>query len=241
MDNPVVFVSLGPGEAELVTVKGYKALQEAEVIFCPGVILPGGKTSSRAYAILRELGVDGSPVRLFDVPMQKDRKTTPKVYRKVAQQVRQSFQEGKRVAVVAEGDCGFYSSIQYIWEELEERAVPLQRIAGVPAFIACGAMAGIHLASQEAELDVVPGTLTLAGLRSKLSAGRTVVVMKPSQCREALKEAIETMPGMAFHYFENAGVADKQFYTADPRIIQERTFPYFSLLVILPGGNRFLK
>ena len=32
---PVIFVSLGPGEPELITVKGLKALQTADCIFCP--------------------------------------------------------------------------------------------------------------------------------------------------------------------------------------------------------------
>ncbi|MCD8194578.1 MAG: precorrin-2 C(20)-methyltransferase [Tannerellaceae bacterium] len=240
MDNPVVFVSLGPGEAELVTVKGYKALQEAEVIFCPGALLPDGKSSSRAYTILCELGVDIQRILLFNLPMRKDRVATWEVYRQVAQQVRQAFEAGKKVAVVAEGDCGFYSSIQYIWEELEALAIPLQRIAGVPAFIACGAMAGIHLASQEEELDVVPGTLTLPALQTKLSAGRTVVVMKPSQCEKVLKEAMQTLPDTVFHYFENVGIPDKKFYTADSQVIMERPFPYFSLLIILANKNTIL-
>ena len=32
---PVIFVSLGPGEPELITVKGLTALQAADCIFCP--------------------------------------------------------------------------------------------------------------------------------------------------------------------------------------------------------------
>ena len=32
---PIIFVSLGPGEAELITLKGLKALQNADCIFCP--------------------------------------------------------------------------------------------------------------------------------------------------------------------------------------------------------------
>jgi len=33
--SPIQFVSLGPGEAELITLKGLKALQNADCIFCP--------------------------------------------------------------------------------------------------------------------------------------------------------------------------------------------------------------
>lgn len=36
---PVIFVSLGPGEPELITVKGLKALQTADCIFCPETLV----------------------------------------------------------------------------------------------------------------------------------------------------------------------------------------------------------
>ena len=35
MKYPVLFVSLGPGDPELITLKSLKALQAADVIFCP--------------------------------------------------------------------------------------------------------------------------------------------------------------------------------------------------------------
>ena len=39
---PVIFVSLGPGEPELITVKGLKALQTADCIFCPETLAKDG-------------------------------------------------------------------------------------------------------------------------------------------------------------------------------------------------------
>lgn len=45
---PVIFVSLGPGEPELITVKGLKALQTADCIFCPETLAKDGNRVSRA-------------------------------------------------------------------------------------------------------------------------------------------------------------------------------------------------
>ena len=39
---PVIFVSLGPGEPELITVKGLKTLQTADCIFCPETLAKDG-------------------------------------------------------------------------------------------------------------------------------------------------------------------------------------------------------
>lgn len=41
---PVIFVSLGPGEPELITVKGLKALQTADCIFCPETLAKDRKS-----------------------------------------------------------------------------------------------------------------------------------------------------------------------------------------------------
>ena len=35
MVDSIYFVSLGPGDPELITVKGLKRLQQSDVIFCP--------------------------------------------------------------------------------------------------------------------------------------------------------------------------------------------------------------
>ncbi|MBR0560854.1 hypothetical protein KB213_12490, partial [Neokomagataea sp. TBRC 2177] len=70
------------------------------------------------------------------------------------------YGQQQRVVIVAEGDAGFYSSIQYIFEKLQTAGIPAQRIAGIPAFIAAGAVANLHIASQEERMIVAPGTLT---------------------------------------------------------------------------------
>ena len=35
MNHPIHFVSLGPGDPELITLKGLKTLQKADIIYCP--------------------------------------------------------------------------------------------------------------------------------------------------------------------------------------------------------------
>ena len=53
--HPIRFVSLGPGEPDLITLKGFKALQTADCIFCPATMNRDGKSSSRALTILDTL------------------------------------------------------------------------------------------------------------------------------------------------------------------------------------------
>ena len=81
---PVIFVSLGPGEPELITVKGLKALQTADCIFCPETLAKDGNRVSRAADILLQLdipenselrsGASGLPV-FFNSTFRKTRCT----------------------------------------------------------------------------------------------------------------------------------------------------------------------
>lgn len=232
MFDSVMFVSLGPGDPELITLKGLKALQKADLIFCPSTALPGGRSSSRAKDVLLQLGINEAKLNIFNVPMNKDRSLAIESYKAVAEEISDKYKTGHKIAVTAEGDAGFYSTIYYISEYLTQENIPVSRIAGVPAFIACGTLANIHIVKQEEELEVIPGIITLNSLKEKIKIGKTVVLMKASQCEQVIKEALENIQDITFHYFENAGISGKEVYTQNRKEILNRKFPYFSLIII---------
>lgn len=233
MNNPVYFVSLGPGEAELITLKGLHLLRQADRIYCPATPGKADKPVSRAADILGELAVNPQSIRLFVIPMSKNRTAAWDAYGALALQAEIDYRAGLRVAIVAEGDAGFYASVHYVYDRLAAAGVEVKRIAGIPAFIAAGAVAGLHIVRQEEELNVIPGNCTAEGLSRKLAEGQVVVIMKLSTAEEAVKECIGRYPEAVFHYFENVGT-EKEFYTADRTLILEKQFPYFSLMVIRP-------
>lgn len=232
MVDAVTFVSLGPGDPELITLKGLKALQSADLIFCPGTTRSSDRSIvSRAKDILSSLNIDSEKIKCFDVPMSKNRQQAIIAYEKVSIEIQKYFQKGLKIAITAEGDAGFYSSIHYISSNLKDQGISSIKIAGIPAFIACGALANIHIAKQEQELAVIPGITSLNDLRNYLELGKAVVIMKPSQCEEITKSILEDEL-ITVHYFENVGVKEKEYYSSDKTIILDRNFPYFSLLIL---------
>lgn len=229
--HPVLFVSLGPGEAELITLKGYRALQQADNILCPATIAPNGKTTSRAADILRQLHVDESKITLFPLPMNKDRTEALRVYGEMYAAAGTLYRNAARVVVVAEGDAGFYSSVHYVYDRLFSSGVPVRCVAGIPAFIACGAIAGLHIVQQDERLTVIPGNATSTELTALLDSETTVVIMKLSQCTDEVHRFITDNPCYRYHYFENAGT-DREYYSTDVQELREKPFPYFSLMII---------
>ena len=199
---PVIFVSLGPGEPELITVKGLKALQTADCIFCPETLAKDGNRVSRAADILLQLDIPENTVHRFPLPMSKQREKALSAYDEVYMESSTLRQQGKKVCIVAEGDAGFYSSIHYVYDKLQADGIPVKHIPGIPAFIAAGALGGLHVA-----------------------------IMKLSRCTDEIHRCIRLHPECRYHYFENVGTPEEKYINDSKRIATIR-FPYFSLLII---------
>ena len=204
MNHPIHFVSLGPGDPELITLKGLKTLQKADIIYCPATQGKHG-IISRATDILKAIEVDESLIHPFILPMSKERTDALNAYNKLFLDAQAEYLKGKQIVIVAEGDAGFYSSI----------GIPVDRIAGIPAFIAAGALAGIHIVKQEEQINVIPGTASFDELSAKIENGMIIVIMKLPGCQEAIHTCIRQYADKAvFHYFENVGTR-KEYYTTD--------------------------
>ena len=226
MQGKISGVSLGPGEPELITLKALKALQEADIIYCPGT-----QTKSRSRDILQALPISMKEVRLFH--MSKDRTLANQTYDAICTEIAALVSTGKNIAITAEGDSGFYSSVNYMFDKLTSMGFPITTIAGVPAFIAAGAISGLHIVKQEEKLVVLPGIVTAEELDSLLTSGHVVVIMKLSQCTDEIHRFMQANRQHEFHYYENVGTLS-ELHETDKRSILNRTFPYFSLMIIQP-------
>lgn len=233
--SSVLFVSLGPGEAELITVKGLKALQSSDCIFCPETVTKDGRNFSRAADIMLQLDIPKDKICRFSLPMSKQREKALSAYDRVHMETLSLHKDNKRVAIVAEGDAGFYSSIHYIYEKLQAENIPVEHIAGIPAFIAAGAQGGLHIVSQEERLTVIPGNTTAEEIEKLISEKSAIVIMKLSQCTDEVHRCIHLHPEYAYHYFENVGTSGER-YLNNMKQIEAIRFPYFSLLIIRSNG-----
>jgi precorrin-2/cobalt-factor-2 C20-methyltransferase len=228
MKAPVSFLSLGPGDPELLTLKVVKALREADI-----VVIPCTHNHSRAAEIICDW-CDDTKMYRYELPMQKDRTAVNKVYADICHQVEAWYNEERRVAIVVEGDVSIYASIHYVLDELKRRDVPVDQCAGIPSFIAAAAMADLSLVSQQQRLVVMPGNADRETLQQLLSSNHVIVVMKLSQCAEVIKDLMRQNPHVICHYFENVGTSEA-FHTTTRNEILLRPIPYFSLCILYPA------
>jgi len=228
----VHLLSLGPGDPELLTLKAVRTLREADIVMMPATRSAEGQVTSRALNIISPW-TDVAKQRLYELPMRSDRRAAQTVYDTICRDAADSYQAGRRVVIVVEGDVSIYASIHYVLERLQSAGVPVVQSPGIPSFIAAAASAGLSLVCQQERLVVLPGDADAELLRRLLSDRHVVVVMKLSQCQQALKDYLLQYPAAVCHYFENVGM-DNQFHTTDHNVIVARQIPYFSLCVLYP-------
>lgn len=143
---PVIFAGAGPGDPELITVKGQKALSEADMIVYAGSLVPETVLKwAKAQAVI----LNSASLHLEEIIGAME----------------QSHSEGKRVVRLHTGDPSLYGAIFEQMAELNLRSIPYQVIPGVTAAFAAAAAMGI-----EYTLPEISQTLILTRI-----AGRTPV------------------------------------------------------------------
>jgi precorrin-4/cobalt-precorrin-4 C11-methyltransferase len=162
--HPIIFVGAGPGDPELITVKGMRALSRADLVLYAGSLV---SKAVLAWAPPAAEQVDTAPLALEDI---------------VARLI-EGYRAGKRVVRVHSGDTSLFSAMQEQMELLEREDVPSQVIPGVTAAFAAAAALGRELTLPEVTQTII---LTRAAgrtpvperenLRSLAAHGSTLVI-----------------------------------------------------------------
>jgi precorrin-4/cobalt-precorrin-4 C11-methyltransferase len=146
MKNPIYFVGAGPGDPDLITVKGWRLIREADRIVYTGSLVPEA--------------------------LIEDRKTGCRVYSSASlslsethELLREGYFLGELVVRLHTGDPSLYGAIQEQMHLLDQEGIPYSVVPGVSAVFAAAAVL-----KQELTLPEVSQTLILTRL-----AGRTPV------------------------------------------------------------------
>ncbi len=123
--HPVLFVGAGPGDPELITVKGQKALMDADVVIYAGSLVPD--------ALLQ--WTRSAADRISSASMHLGQIVTA---------IETAFQTGKRVVRLHTGDPSLYGAVFEQMAELQRRSIPYRVIPGVTAAFAAAAAMGIE-------------------------------------------------------------------------------------------------
>ncbi len=159
-NNPVLFVGAGPGDPELITVKGQHALMEADLVIYAGSLVP--------EAVLQWTKPETKKISSASLHLDE-----------IIDIIKNAVHKKKRVVRLHTGDPSLYGAIFEQMAELQKRSIPYQVIPGVTAAFAAAAAMGI-----EFTLPKISQTLILTRM-----AGRTPVPEKENLASLAKHQA----------------------------------------------------
>ena len=169
-------VGVGPGDPELITLKGYRTLREADVICSPK---SRAEKEGVALSIVRSLLDIKQKVLELTFPMTNDKVELELYWDKAVRQILSLLKEGKKVAFITLGDPSLYSTYTYVLKKIKQAgSYPVETIPGVASFCACAAAANIPLAEGDEKLAIIPAVKDLDPLRLVLQNFENVVLMK---------------------------------------------------------------
>ncbi|MCK4847307.1 MAG: precorrin-2 C(20)-methyltransferase [Deltaproteobacteria bacterium] len=175
-------IGVGPGDPELITVKGLNALKRADVIFAPKATIKG---ESLAREIVEGLFADKKDEEKkefieLEFPMTKDEEELKNRYATSARLILDAMKADKVVAYLTIGDPLLYSTYIYLLDALKELApkVVVETIPGIAAYSALAASLNYSLVEKDARIAICPVPKKMTELREVIESNDTTVIMK---------------------------------------------------------------
>ena len=228
----LIGIGVGPGDPDLITVKGLAALRAAPVL-----AYPAPETGeSLARAIVAPHLEDMTKIEIaIRMPIVAARFPAQEVYDRAAVQIGEHLDAGRDVACICEGDPFFYGSFSFLFQRMAGR-YPARVIPGVSSLTACAAVLGVPLATRNDVLAVVPATLAEADLRARLSEVDAAAIIKVGRHLEKVRAVLDSL-GLAAgaRYVEHATMASERSVPLSEAAGARA--PYFSMVLVHRRGT----
>lgn len=131
----VYFIGAGPGDPELITVKGQRLIHRCPVILYAGSLVPAAVLEGHSA----ELVINTAELHLDEIITY----------------ISNAHTKGQDVARVHSGDPGLYGAIGEQIRRLENMGIPYEVIPGVTATAACAALLGKELTLPDISQTVI--------------------------------------------------------------------------------------
>ncbi len=168
----VHFIGAGPGDPDLITVRGKRLIESAPVVLYAGSLVPpaliaGARTDARV--------IDTAPMTLDAIIAE----------------MRAAHEAGQDVARVHSGDPSLYGAIGEQMRRLKALEIPHDVTPGVPAFAAAAAALGLELTLPDVAQTVI---LTRTAVRaSAMPPGEDLATLARSRATLAIHLSINNL------------------------------------------------
>ncbi len=226
MSGKLFAVGLGPGDPELLTIKGQRLLREADVVFLP--VRDGSESVAKRIV---EPWVDAAKLRLLQFKMARDPRENRDRWRAHAATVSEALAKGQTAVFATEGDPLLFSTFVHVLGELVSLADPpeVEVVPGVSSVTAGAAALRLPLADDRQRVAIVPAT---GEVMHAVATFDTVVILKVSAAGDAVLKALD-VTGRASDaiYIERAGWPEQRVIE-DVEKLRRQKLDYFGQIIV---------
>ncbi|WP_220813501.1 precorrin-4 C(11)-methyltransferase [Pseudomonas paralcaligenes] len=169
----VYFIGAGPGDPELITVKGQRLIRSCPVILYAGSLVP--------EAVLQGHGAE-RVVNTAELHLEQ-----------IVALLAEAHAKGQDVARVHSGDPSLYGAIGEQIRELRALGIPFEIIPGVTATAACAALLEAELTLPEVAQTVI---LTRYGHSSPMPTGEELGALASHRATLAIHLGVRHLPSI---------------------------------------------
>lgn len=234
-------VGVGPGDPELITVKGLRAIESAQLIFAPRS--QDGEQSLALRIAQPWLHLDRQRVVELPLPMTRSAAELVPAWQAAADGIAQALQGVSQGVYLLLGDPLLYGTFTYIWAELAARHphIAIEVIPGITSFAAAAAQARFPLSITSDRVVILPASYETDAvqLRRLLADYETIILMKVGTVLPQILNALDELDllGSAL-YAERVGMPEEFIATGvELRALRNQRRPYLSLLMVRRGEN----
>lgn len=233
-------VGLGPGDAELMSVKADRLIRQARHV----AYFRKAGNAGRARATVAPMlagDVQEFPMEYpvtTEIPLSDPRynELLSAFYEDCAAHIRTLVEAGEDVIVPCEGDPFFYGSFMHLFTRLKD-LIPVEVVPAITGMSAAWTASGAPITWGDDVLSVVMGTLDRDQMVAAMQAADALVVMKVGRnlpkVRAALEASGKSDRAVVVQY---ASLPDQSVTPLSK--IDGDSLPYFSIILVHGQGRR---
>ena len=233
-------VGLGPGAADLMSVRADRLLRSAKHV---AYFRKAGKTGQARRIAEGIIPKDANEIAMdypvtTEIPLSDPRyaDTLAAFYSKQTEKLRALSNSGEEVVVLCEGDPFFYGSFMHLYTRLKDN-VPVEVVPAITGMSGAWTATGQPVTWGDDVMTVLMGTLSEEDLCSRMAHSDALVIMKIGRNIGKVVSALKTSGRYENAWLvEYATMADQRVQRLVEADISK--VPYFSIVIVHGQGRR---